>query len=60
MKVEQGEATDLFAAMAAKEVDQPVRSRDIGPNGVRAPAPIMCEMPRPASRQGPRRMTFLI
>jgi hypothetical protein len=58
MQVKQSESADLFAMMTAEEVDQPVGGRDIGSNGVRRAAAIVGEMPRPARREGARRMLF--
>ena len=56
MEIEESETADFLATVAAKELDQPVGSGDIGPDRVRALSAIMCEIARPARGQRLRRM----
>jgi hypothetical protein len=58
VKIEEREAADLLAAVAAEEFNQAMGSGDKGPHRVRAAAAVIGEMASPARGQCPRRMSF--
>ena len=60
MEVEQAEPANLFAAVAAEEIDQAVRGRDIGADRVRRAASVMSEIASPASCDGPCGMVIVV
>ena len=57
-KVEQRGRLDELAPIQAKEIDQPVRGRDISAHGMRGTAAIMLKIGGPASRQLAGRVTW--
>ena len=56
MQVKQCEAADFLASISSKEIDQPVGGGDIGPNGMRAPAPVVRQIASPTRRKRASRM----
>ena len=58
MEVQQGEAADFFAMMAAKEVNQAMGRSYIGPYGVGATSAIVSQIGTPARRKRASRVTL--
>jgi hypothetical protein len=48
--------TDLLAAVAAEEIDEAMRGRDISAHSVRRAAAVMLEVAAPTGRQVARRV----